>query len=114
MHDTIAISKKCCYGCFLLGEILHDKKKRQFKLYGTHGRVVPWMPPAGLDIDILVDLKTRFARILEHVIKIKRQTSNEEDYADQSSPPSSESEHLSSNSDERWLESYDLDSDSDT
>ena len=91
MHNTIAISKKCCYSCFLLGEILKEKKKKQFNLYGTHGRIDPWMPPAGLDVDILLALKSRFVEMLNQVIQIKRQSSHK-DYARQSSPPSSDDE----------------------
>ena len=92
IHDTIAISKKCCYTCHLLGEILKDKKNKQFKLYGTHGRVVPWMPPAGLEHDILVALKTTFVKKLEEVIKIKRKSSQEKRHAYPSSPASSDGE----------------------
>ena len=92
MHDTIAISKKCCYACHLLGGILKDKKNRQFKLYGTHGRVVPWMPPAGLDHDVLVALKTHLVKKLEEVIKIKQKGSYEKRSSYQGSPASSDDE----------------------
>ena len=57
MHDTIALSEECCYGCFVLADILDEKKKRQFRLCGTHGRIIPWIPPAGLEIDVLLALK---------------------------------------------------------
>ena len=92
MHDTIATSKKCCYGCFLLGEILHEKKEKRFRLYGTHGRVHPWMPPAGLDVDILLALKSRFVEMLKQVIRIKQQSSHKKDYAHPSRPPRSDDE----------------------
>ena len=102
MHDTIATSKKCCYGCFLLGEILHEKKEKRFRLYGTHGRVHPWMPPVGLDVDILLALKSRFVEMLNQVIQIKRQSSHKKDYARQSSPPSSDDEE-SPPKEGRWI-----------
>ena len=92
MHDTIAISEKCCYACHLLGGILKDMKNRKFELYGTHGRVVPWMPPAGLDHDVLVALKPHLVKKLEEVIKNKQQGSHEKRNSYQSSPPSSDDE----------------------
>ena len=92
MHDTIAISEKCCYACHLLGGILKDMKNRKFELYGTHGQVVPWMPPAGLDHDVLLALKTHFVKKLEEVIEIKQKSSQEKRHAYPSSPASSDGE----------------------
>lgn len=65
------------------------------------------MPPAGLDVDVLLALKAHFTRMLKQVIKSKQQTSLEEKHAHQSSPPSSGNEHTSSDPDE-WFDKYDV------
>lgn len=57
MHDTISSTEKCCYGCFLLADVLQAKRQKTFKLLGTHGRIYPWMPPACLDVEILTAMK---------------------------------------------------------
>lgn len=69
MHDTISVTKKCCCGCFLLGEVLLEKRQKKFNLFGTHARVFPWMPPADLDEDILQTLKVRFVSELQRAIR---------------------------------------------
>ncbi|KAK7684383.1 hypothetical protein QCA50_012330 [Cerrena zonata] len=69
MHDTISVTKKCCCGCFLLGEVLLEKRQKKFNLFGTHARVFPWMPPADLDEDILQTLKDRFVSELQRAIR---------------------------------------------
>jgi hypothetical protein len=45
--QAIGVSKRCCFTCHLYLEhcrILHS---------GSHGRVVPWIPPAGADPEVL-------------------------------------------------------------
>ena len=59
MHSTIAMTKKCCYCCDLLGQILNSGRgtDHQFKLPGAHGMIFPWIPPADLDATVLSRIK---------------------------------------------------------
>ena len=106
MHDTIALSEECCYGYFVLADILNEKKKRQFRLCGTHGRIIPWIPPAGLEIDVLLAFKTHFTRFLKEEIKFRQQTSLEEKRAHQGSPLGSEGQTRLDPS--AWFDQYEL------
>lgn len=74
MHETIAVSRKCCYSCHLLGEILQEKRNKKFNLFGTHGRVDPWMPPTGLDFETLSALKARLVQELGRVVERRRES----------------------------------------
>ena len=104
MHNTIAISKKCCYPCFLLGEILKEKKKKQFKLYGTHGRIDPWMPPAGLDVDVLMALRIHFIEKLKQIIETRQKASQKKQYAYHSSPASSVEDNTQDSPSPPWFQ----------
>ena len=96
-----------CYACFLLGEILKDKKKVQFRFYGTHGQVDPWMPPAGLDIDILVSLKTYLTQKLKQIIESKQKASYIKHHVYQNSLASSAEDEISdSPPTPLWLKTY--------
>ena len=59
MHPTIAVSKKCCYCCNLLGIILNSDRDvdHQFKMPGSSGIICPWIPPANLDATVLGKMK---------------------------------------------------------
>lgn len=90
MHPTIAMTKKCCYCCDLLSEILTDIGKGPFSLPGTHGIIVPWVPPANLDIDVLQRIKDVLMTEVNRVVKKLRDAAVQEALSRQRTPTSSD------------------------
>lgn len=89
MHPTIAVSKKCCFCCYLLGEALRKAKGTSLTLPGTHGIVFPWVPPAGLDLSVLHMLKDGLNRELLRVVEKQRRRAAQRSLSNQSTPVSS-------------------------
>ena len=76
----IGISKKCCFCCMLLCELLHEWRERQsdsvkelypkFELPGTHASIFPWMAPAKwLPEGILEAMRARLWEIVLHIAR---------------------------------------------
>ena len=89
MHATIAVSRKCCYCCNLLCKLFDDQLGKKFDLVGTHGRVYPWMPPAGLDLRILEKMKAKLIVELQKAVGRKRVSNTKKQDELLSSPASS-------------------------
>ncbi|RPD53588.1 hypothetical protein L227DRAFT_396380 [Lentinus tigrinus ALCF2SS1-6] len=54
----IGITKKCCWACFRLAELLLEDTQRDFILPGTHGVIYPWSPPPlGVSSQVLSRLR---------------------------------------------------------
>ncbi|KAK7677211.1 hypothetical protein QCA50_019805 [Cerrena zonata] len=90
MHPTIAVTKKSCYCCNLLGEILNDIGKGPFSLSGTHGVIVPWVPPANLDTDVLQRMANTLVAEVNRIVKKQRDADVQEALSRQSTPTSSD------------------------
>ena len=75
MHPTIAVSKKCCYCCNLLGIILNSDRDvdHQFKMPGSSGIISPWVPPTNLDATVLGKIKDALTR--EVLVQIENERS---------------------------------------
>ncbi|KAK7677227.1 hypothetical protein QCA50_019821 [Cerrena zonata] len=73
MHPTIAMTKKC-----------------PFSLPGTHGIIVPWVPPANLDIDVLQRIKDVLMTEVNRVVKKLRDAAVQEALSRQRTPTSSD------------------------
>ena len=89
MHATIAVSRKCCYCCNLLCKLFDDQLGKKFDLVGTHGRVYPWMPPAGLDLRILEKMKAKLIVEVQKAVGRKRVSNAKKQDQLLSSPASS-------------------------
>ena len=89
MHATIAVSRKCCYCCNLLCKLFDYQLGKKFDLVGTHGRVYPWMPPAGLDLRILEKMKATLIAELQKAVGRKRVSNTKKQDELLSSPASS-------------------------
>ena len=89
MHATVAVSRKCCYCCNLLCKLFDDQLGKKFDLVGTHGRVYPWMPPAGLDLRILEKMKATLIVELQKAVGRKRVSNTKKQDELLSSPASS-------------------------
>ncbi|VDB91680.1 unnamed protein product [Peniophora sp. CBMAI 1063] len=72
-QDAIAIgvSKKCCFCCHMLAELLAhrtehvDSPRPRFVLPGTHATILPWTAPAvGVPLGVLREMRTRLLHIL--------------------------------------------------
>jgi len=53
----IGVSEKSCQLCWLLHHAYNRQRTRKFVLPGTHGTFIPWLPPPGLDDNILIELR---------------------------------------------------------
>lgn len=70
----IGVSQKCCRCCAMLHELLELWRQRQEPAYsgrypklvlpGTHTSFVPWIPPIGIPLEVLKDLRKRLAGLL--------------------------------------------------
>ena len=70
IHPTIAVSKKCCYCCNLLGIILNSDRDvdHQFKMPASSRIICPWAPPANLDATVLGKIKDALTgEVLEQI-----------------------------------------------
>ena len=57
---TIAVSKKCCACCTMLGDILTEHAEGvRFVLPGSHATFLPWCPPRGVPLAILREMRDR-------------------------------------------------------
>ena len=65
---AIAVSKKCCYLCWLLHQKLNGKGEIKFILPGTHNCIYAWIPPLEVPEDILVELRNELLVIIEGVV----------------------------------------------
>ncbi|KAJ3781146.1 hypothetical protein GGU10DRAFT_120992 [Lentinula aff. detonsa] len=63
----IAVSKKCCYLCWLLQEKLNQTKLLELSLPGTHNGIFAWIPPRDIPEDILFQLRNELLSILRDV-----------------------------------------------
>ncbi|KAJ3734047.1 hypothetical protein DFJ43DRAFT_1022703 [Lentinula guzmanii] len=64
---AIAVSKKCCYLCWLLQEKLNQTSVLQFSLPGTHNGIFAWIPPREIPEDILFQLRDELLKVLREV-----------------------------------------------
>ena len=62
----IAVSKKCCFLCWLLHKLLNRDGNWNFQLRGTHSTIYAWIPPPGLPEDILMELCNELIKVLRN------------------------------------------------
>ncbi|RPD56208.1 hypothetical protein L226DRAFT_538364 [Lentinus tigrinus ALCF2SS1-7] len=60
----VGISKKCCFCCHKLASLPEQRAGLKFALQGTHSTVFPWIPPAGLPYEVLVELRLALLRVM--------------------------------------------------
>ncbi len=67
----VGVSKQCCFCCHKLAELLKRRAGLDCVLpgQGTHSTIVPWIPPAGLPPDVLVELREILLRVLHNTIE---------------------------------------------
>ncbi|KAI0779266.1 hypothetical protein C8Q74DRAFT_1412330 [Fomes fomentarius] len=77
----IGVSKKCCFCCRLLGEELNDWRKLKLKgsdcdstypefiLPGSHSTVFPWLPPRGVPLKVLKNIRVELLKCLWELIQ---------------------------------------------
>ena len=65
---AIAVSKKCCYLCWLLHQKLNGKGEIKFILPGTHNCIYAWIPPLEVPEEILVELRNELLVVIEDVV----------------------------------------------
>ena len=65
---AIAVSKKCCFLCWLLHQKLNGKGDIKFSLPGTHNNIYAWIPPLEVPDDILVELRNDLIDIVQSVV----------------------------------------------
>lgn len=79
----IGVSKKCCYCCALLGNMLNEWRLKDsdraatyplFILPGQHGTIHAWLPPAGLPFEVLQDIRDALYKKVEDFILLERRT----------------------------------------
>ncbi|KAI0779246.1 hypothetical protein C8Q74DRAFT_1367161 [Fomes fomentarius] len=79
----IGVSKKCCFCCRLLGEKLNNWRKSnakgsdgtddtvypEFILPGSHSTVSPWLPPPGVPLEVLKNIRVELLKRLWELIQ---------------------------------------------
>ncbi|KAJ3740530.1 hypothetical protein DFH05DRAFT_1529126 [Lentinula detonsa] len=73
---AIAVSKKCCYLCWLLQETLNQTSILQLSLPGTHNGIFAWIPPREIPEDILFQLRNELLKVLREVDRSHSQQSS--------------------------------------
>ncbi|KAJ7126838.1 hypothetical protein C8R44DRAFT_106302 [Mycena epipterygia] len=73
----IGASKKCCWTCWKLGELL-GQDGTYFAVSGTHKIIFGWVPPTGLPINVLARVRDalleEYAKVCEAELKISRRS----------------------------------------
>ncbi|KAF5340416.1 hypothetical protein D9757_014760 [Collybiopsis confluens] len=64
----IAISKKCCFLCRLLGQILSEGNSPiKFFLPGSHHQIFAWIPPPGIPDTVLMRLRDALLAVIREL-----------------------------------------------
>ncbi|KAF5372804.1 hypothetical protein D9757_011092 [Collybiopsis confluens] len=61
----IAVSKKCCFLCWLLHQLLNDLNDFNFILPGTHNQIFTWAPPPGTPRRVLHRLRDALLQVIQ-------------------------------------------------
>ncbi|TFK81516.1 hypothetical protein K466DRAFT_667066 [Polyporus arcularius HHB13444] len=64
----VGVSKKCCFCCYTLAALLKKHARLDFVLQGTHSVIYPWVPPDGIPVGVLIDLRLALVRVLYDTI----------------------------------------------
>ncbi|KAF5390185.1 hypothetical protein D9757_002985 [Collybiopsis confluens] len=61
----IAVSKKCCFLCWLLHRLLNAECETKFILSSTHHQIFAWVPPSGTPLPILIQLREALLKVAQ-------------------------------------------------
>ncbi|KAF5343880.1 hypothetical protein D9757_014100 [Collybiopsis confluens] len=61
----IAVSKKCCFLCWLLHRLLNAERETKFILSSTHHQIFAWVPPSGTPLPILIQLREALLKVAQ-------------------------------------------------
>ena len=65
----MGVVKKCCFCCHNLATLIKERVGLEFVLQGTHSTILPWVPPRGIPLDVLVELRMTLLRALYNTVK---------------------------------------------
>ncbi|KAI0756211.1 hypothetical protein C8Q80DRAFT_1264298 [Daedaleopsis nitida] len=65
----VGVSKKCCFCCHKLATLLKQHADRSFVLQGTNSMIFPWIPPKGIPLDVLTELRLTLLRVLYDTVE---------------------------------------------
>ena len=68
MDVAIAVSKKCCFLCWLLHQKLNSRGDIKFSLPGMHNCIYAWIPPLEVPDEVLVELRNELLAVIEGVV----------------------------------------------
>ena len=61
--------KKCCFCCHTLATLLKEHAGLDFVLQDTHSKIFPWVPPRGIPLDVLQEMRVTLLRVLYDTVK---------------------------------------------
>ncbi|RPD71382.1 hypothetical protein L226DRAFT_537955, partial [Lentinus tigrinus ALCF2SS1-7] len=60
----VGVTKKCCFCCHKLASLLKEHAGLDTVLPDTHSTILPWIPPAGIPSEVLVELRLALLRVM--------------------------------------------------